>query len=319
MGQTDENGGDLIRQSEADISHDSLPQLLDATTNGSDKPGSIPAPLDTIGMIELLEHDGRPTFIIDLNHIRRSTPDVLRVIYFNASLRSRTALGTLVLGMGASEMMTVAYGGFKTWIENNLEHDDPTTASPISFGGIFWTAFTLRDRYRIVSGILDSQSLDFVSSKRQHGGSEGDGENSYIPRLAKEGLHRYSLGDIHQDTPSAPLTTTIVSHDHPDEFVNPGPVPRHVQFFRDFDWGSTALGPMTTWSPLLRQTCKLLMVRELTHWGEPLSLLEISSVCLESDLFFLVSTATTVNSFLFVSHRLARSTYLMSFDLCPLY
>jgi hypothetical protein len=36
-------------------------------------------------------------------------------------------------------------------------------------------------------------------------------------------------------------------------------MPPHVRFARSIDWGATALGPIETWGPDLRQMCNLIM------------------------------------------------------------
>jgi hypothetical protein len=45
-------------------------------------------------------------------------------------------------------------------------------------------------------------------------------------------------------------------------------MPPHIRFARSIDWGATALGPIETWGPDLRQMCNLIMgmhsVREMT-------------------------------------------------------
>ena len=48
-------------------------------------------------------------------------------------------------------------------------------------------------------------------------------------------------------------------------------LPRHIQFARSIDWGSTSLGPIETWPPILRSTCNLLMASPhpaAMYWGE---------------------------------------------------
>ena len=50
-------------------------------------------------------------------------------------------------------------------------------------------------------------------------------------------------------------------------------LPKHIQFARSIDWGKTALGPIETWSPDLRQMCNLIMASPhpaAMYWGEDL-------------------------------------------------
>lgn len=253
MGETDQREGSLPDEKHhSNLLHNGgLPLHYEPSMKGSSTSSRVLAPLDNIGMIELLEHDNKLTFIVDLNHIRQTTPDILRVVYSNSALRSHPDVGNLILGMGTVEMMSVAYGGFKTWIENNLEHDDPSLTSSTSFGGILWTGFTLRDRFRVVSGMIDIQAADISFPSSQH--KAGD-RNHVEPR---------------------PAITSKQSGDS-DLGVESTPAPGHIKFFNDFDWSSTALGSIETWTPLLKQTCKLLMSDPnpvFLFWGEEMNLL----------------------------------------------
>ena len=50
-------------------------------------------------------------------------------------------------------------------------------------------------------------------------------------------------------------------------------LPRHIQFARSIDWGSTALGPIEGWSSDLRSMCNLIMASPhpaAMYWGEDL-------------------------------------------------
>jgi signal transduction histidine kinase/CheY-like chemotaxis protein len=49
------------------------------------------------------------------------------------------------------------------------------------------------------------------------------------------------------------------------------PLPRHIRFARNIDWGATALGPIESWSLALRSMCNLMMASPhpaAMYWGE---------------------------------------------------
>jgi len=116
--------------------------------------------LNAIGIRELLEHDSRPTFIIDLDPdlVAKDRPASLVPVFCNAALRTYEALIDVVCGYAPVESLNVpanvSYDEFRTWAMSVTEFDDSRDVFPQSFffGGKLWTGSTLRKRWRFISG-----------------------------------------------------------------------------------------------------------------------------------------------------------------------
>jgi hypothetical protein len=66
-------------------------------------------------------------------------------------------------------------------------------------------------------------------------------------------------------------------------------MPPHIRFARSVDWASTALGPIDTWGPDLRQMCNLIMGMDLSG-NTPLfvgTMLTVTLVCLNSSFEYI--------------------------------
>ncbi|TWU75296.1 hypothetical protein ED733_006468 [Metarhizium rileyi] len=112
--------------------------------------------IQSIGIIELLEQDYRPIFLIDLLNPTNAplNKTSLFVIYGNASLRSSQDVVELV-GMEPSENLDMAsYENFVSWVislPSSRGSREPASTSYV-YGGIHWTYATIRQRFRFVSG-----------------------------------------------------------------------------------------------------------------------------------------------------------------------
>jgi hypothetical protein len=206
-------------------------------TSGHGDLDSIPSSLAAIGIIELLECDSRPTFVVDLNHIHRKGFAEIRVLYYNASLRAYGALKELASGTAVPRSMSAAYNAYKEWLTEILMNGDNSKASNYSFGGLLWTAFTMKRQFGIVSGISAPQS-----------------SGNDMRKVVQE-AERVSSGQESQIRPSLKHTP---SSSYTDLCCKQTPLPYHIQFFRDIDWTLTSLGPLEAWSRQLRQMVTLL-------------------------------------------------------------
>ncbi|KAI9719409.1 MAG: hypothetical protein M1812_003480 [Candelaria pacifica] len=132
-------------------------------------PGSIGAypglqVLSHIGIIELLEQDERPTFIIDLGNFTNFRPGPLEIEFANATLRASEELLGSVTGQTSSgspgSPVSSTFPEFKEWVIGSTKSQDSPEVPSASFlyGSVTWTSSTLRNRLRLISGnhILDS-------------------------------------------------------------------------------------------------------------------------------------------------------------------
>ena len=202
-----------------------------------------PPALSAIGMIELLECDSRPTFILDLERTQDPYDAPLRIVFSNPSLHRLPRIldpAQMRKDIPADAWELGQYPQFKEWASSPLTHDRLAGGYTTSFEyqNLFWTSSTLRKRWRIISGSaigLKDPSHPAGSQKDVHGINTA----SWAPRVRKE---------------NGKLQASI----HPT-WVDDLPINDHVQFFKSTAWSATALGPLDTWSGCLRQmTCFLM-------------------------------------------------------------
>lgn len=128
--------------------------------------------LGQIGVVELLDQDPRPTFIIDLAESTNISAATLHLLFANETLRSHTELVDLLTHTASEESPSSAPGNaflhFKAWALSPAVQSSDTPEIPLPptvFAGITWNCSTLRKRFRVVSGVF-SDSLYSTSSSR---------------------------------------------------------------------------------------------------------------------------------------------------------
>ncbi|KAL5117294.1 hypothetical protein ACEQ8H_004853 [Pleosporales sp. CAS-2024a] len=147
----------------------SLPRT--ASPDARDRPDALRL-LGSVGIVELLEQDTRPTFVVDVGHAAAHTPPApaLHVLFANSALRSSASTWRLVTAEApdddADDTTALASSHFRTWLLNAVAPADaPTaTASPIEHGGIIWSCYTLRKRLRVVAGAVPIHAAASITS-----------------------------------------------------------------------------------------------------------------------------------------------------------
>ncbi|KAH8796996.1 hypothetical protein F5882DRAFT_458574 [Hyaloscypha sp. PMI_1271] len=123
------------------------------------------APLGDIGIKELLEHDSRPTFILDLHALGQPLNGRMPVVFVNRSLRFFDDLRNVIEAetfypptsrppTKQQEAAAAADADFKAW-STSVPNFDGSTDGYLprhAFRGMYWTSSTLRGRWRVVSG-----------------------------------------------------------------------------------------------------------------------------------------------------------------------
>ncbi|OIW24050.1 hypothetical protein CONLIGDRAFT_657574 [Coniochaeta ligniaria NRRL 30616] len=117
--------------------------------------------LQQASVIELLEQDERPTFVIDLQNPANFSSGPLNIVFANASLRASDGVIGLVVGDAADPEHNPDFSRFKAWtlsfVKNNEAMD--VCLPSLTYGGISWTCSTLRRRFRFVSGNASAVSI----------------------------------------------------------------------------------------------------------------------------------------------------------------
>lgn len=127
--------------------------------------------LGSVGIVELLEQDERPTFIIDVANPTNFTPGgPLQIVFANASLRGYENILEMVTGKSDLESIGIAvtndFPEFKGWALSFVKNGESLDICLPSFayGGVTWTCSTLRKRLRLISGSGNSLSTNVASS-----------------------------------------------------------------------------------------------------------------------------------------------------------
>ncbi|KAF2751501.1 hypothetical protein M011DRAFT_464227 [Sporormia fimetaria CBS 119925] len=130
--------------------------------------------LGSVGIVELLENDTRPTFVIDIAEASNYTPgsNNVHILFANSALRFSSTLWELIAGPISNvqdEERAHAAEQFKGWmltpfVQGSLQEGNP---SSIEHGGIVWSAYTLRRRLRVISGAVPPNTPAVVPSTRQ--------------------------------------------------------------------------------------------------------------------------------------------------------
>lgn len=210
--------------------------------------------LDAIGLVELLEHDGRPTFILDLE--ARVEDTKLEPVFCNASLRSSIGIQEVIFGTtqlqlecGLHESRT--YSEFKEWALNSIGHAISADGSSLSFlyDGVAWTSFVLRGRWRLISG----NHVQRIGSAL----TVPVGLPSHLedPSIAVQS-ESFPRQNIHKSVDAVQPQSGAAK---PPAWTRLLPSSPHIQFFMSIDWSATGLGPLESWSNHLRQLTVLLM------------------------------------------------------------
>ena len=137
--------------------------------DGGGKPSAIPI-LNQVGVIELLEQDERPTFILDLAEQSNYEPGPLKVIFANEALRVSPLALEMISGRAGQVSpgltATSAFSEFKAWSMSYVkDHECLDVALPSFFyAGATWTSCSLRRRFRVIKSNPDSAKTSFPSN-----------------------------------------------------------------------------------------------------------------------------------------------------------
>ncbi|KAJ8066268.1 hypothetical protein OCU04_005349 [Sclerotinia nivalis] len=246
-----------------------------------------------VGIIELLEQDERPTFIIDVSNQDNYIPGGrLRVEYANASLRAINPLLEMVAGfadLSSPTIVTNAFPEFKAWVLSFVSKQSESLdicLPSFLYGGFTWSCSTLRKRLRVMSGIRTQPPTTNSTSSNANNTSPAQNRGFIVGQDLSSSTGLFPertdyFGDLAPIVPdSSPTDTLILRHQVPHidgssfdwtRLPLSAALPRHVQFTRNINWSATPLGPMKNWSFDLRAMCNLIMGSPhpaAMYWGD---------------------------------------------------
>lgn len=196
--------------------------------------------LDAVNLLEFLERDPRPTFILD-TAVSKALPRELFIspVYCNPSLNSFNR-GQLLDAIKSNDYMD-----FNRWAAT-AHHDTSQSCSSeyfVSYGFV-WTRSWVKSRWSVISGLMIGVA------------------SGMLPETSKA-------------INAQPITRTSVSQNSFDWTgeLPPARTTPHIEFTRSIDWSRTPLGPMAKWSSQLRSTANLVMYDPrpaVIFWGPDL-------------------------------------------------
>ncbi|KAJ3570357.1 hypothetical protein NPX13_g5752 [Xylaria arbuscula] len=280
-----------------------------------DTQASIPGlqVLQGVGILELLEQDDRPTFIVDILHPVNSTlSGPFSILYANPALHVSDAIRQLVYGdFQDNQDSKDEFSNFRTWVKSggNPIEGQTTFLPSYHYGSINWTCYTLRNRFRFVSANTIAASVGRASPEPllERDASFESRSRGLTPIAQPQTpsdvaiQDRDYFGDVGEIGTDGPVQTGVdndmgepmvihQSHDYIPEALRSLPqpsfdwtriplsadLPHHIHFARTRDWASTSLGPIEEWSPELRTISNLVMGSPhpaALYWGRDFTII----------------------------------------------
>ncbi|KAK6860100.1 hybrid signal transduction histidine kinase K [Apiospora arundinis] len=253
--------------------------------------------LQGIGIIELLERDDRPTFIVDGSNAFSASAPAFPVLYANPALQVSEGIRYLISGEFQEDSdARIEFEGFRTWVKNggsNAEGPDCFMPS-FHYGGIEWTCSVIRNRYRFVSANRSAASIARTSPEPQldretsiDSRTQGATPNAQpktpsdivvpdapdyfgsLTNLDEDSQARSVVGSdaeepylIRRDSDYASDIISIRTEQPSFDWTRiplTDELPQHILFARTRDWASTPLGPIESWSADLRAMANMVM------------------------------------------------------------
>ncbi|KAI0521539.1 histidine kinase [Xylaria bambusicola] len=252
--------------------------------------------LQGVGILELLEQDDRPTFIVDsLNPVNNTPSGPFSILYANPALHVSDSIRQLVYGdFQDNQDGRAEFDNFRSWIKSggNPTGSQETFLPSYHYGGVSWTCYTLRNRFRFVSANTTAASIgraspepllerdasfesrsrgltpiaqpqtpsDVAIQDRDYFGDVGDmGTDSQVQQGVDNDVGEpMVIHRSHDFIPAALVSLPQPSFDWTRIPLTPD-LPHHIHFARTRDWASTSLGPMEEWSSELRTISNLVM------------------------------------------------------------
>lgn len=207
---------------------------------------SQPPRLAELTLLDALDLDERPTFVINLDAANVS----LELVYCNPALAQATELLAKIGGQERDSTTTLfsdtqqTHKDFREWVLgliDVLKDDGVRRGNAYMFAGYIWS-FTTLGCLKMVSGV-------------QHIWPRAGRTHSFPLKYgpAVENLHRRPRKRPQMEIVPVPMLPTpthspTLQHNSYDYTLDPPPIKMsdHIRYFRSVDWAHTLLGPMSS-------------------------------------------------------------------------
>lgn len=251
--------------------------------------------LGSVDLIELIDQDIRPTFVVDLANSANHSRPSLHILFYNLALRtSHPVLRLLTMGQDDADAIK-DFAAFKAWIIESAKGPigQELSPTPHRYGGLIWTRSTIRKRFRFVTGnapvaLVDPNSPMSRTETPSALDQQPADPTPEIPLTPEAPMDPPDyFGDARrkstqsdsfvEDVAAEPIPDASADWHHPDEFAEAlqaqSPkssfdwtriplmenLPDHIRLARMTDWGATTLGPIEDWPYELRAMANLVM------------------------------------------------------------
>lgn len=129
--------------------------------------------LSQVGIVELLEQDERPTFIVSLADGQSTSSSRLNLLFANPALKAQPSVMESI--EGKSDDLTLIFAtstphrDFKSWVlvgpDTSGASEKP--AAPFVFAGFTWKSYTVRNCLRIIRG--DNVAATVIINEKNNG------------------------------------------------------------------------------------------------------------------------------------------------------
>lgn len=201
---------------------------MDLPTGAHFADSEVAPALHAIGVLELLERDSRPTFILDRSRVTNSSKASTSLAYWNNAI-AIVGNGGLLQSLKAEDITAITEkqrpvrSEFGAWLLTQ-EYTKSCT-----FCGYIWTKILLANRWIVIVG----SQLDTSANGR---------------KPASNGI--VVTNDVSHET--------VAAWDWTSEY-SPTKISPYVAWVRSIDWSQSPMGRMSQWSPQLRSFANLLM------------------------------------------------------------
>lgn len=227
-----------------------LPEMTRVTVDDVDATPD----LSSLGLIEYLQCDPRPGFILDKGVASARELTSSHLVFSNNALQSDNelldAIKTLLDRPNTTVINDDQIHGFSTWLHSRF------ASGSISFGGLLWSSACLHERWMIVSGCHPSTLFNNDERDVDRQSTFMRGENK-LPVSRSIQSTNFNDQDASLRSVSDPKTISEATFqgDTPSTFAKAfGVKPtQHNLMVLGFDWAKTSLGPIHAWPGVLRQ------------------------------------------------------------------
>ena len=151
------------------------------------------------GIVELLNQDDRPTFVLDLAEQTTTGLGALKIVFANASLRAVPGVLDTISGLGRQGSPRLAldtpFSDFKSWCTSYVKDNEPRNVylPSFSYAAITWTSSNLQKRFRVFRGQpVMPNSINLKSMPKSPGSpsaSPAIKEKKYTSKSRSAGFH----------------------------------------------------------------------------------------------------------------------------------